>query len=107
MRAVIVITGVLAGSGLGLASSLDDGWGVRLVMIMLGAGVAAPIAAALSGLASGMATKTQRLDDDDSPHGTNAESLTANFWRDRGHAPFMRPPGGAPDQHQFDPNRQN
>jgi len=105
MRSVIMIICLLAGAGSGLAASLHDGWGTRIVMMLLGAMVAAPVGAALSKRARGRSARRQPLEEGDSPHGTSAESLAANFWRDRGHAPFMRPPGGPPDHHQLDPDR--
>jgi hypothetical protein len=31
--------------------------------------------------------------------------IAANYWRDRGHPPLMKPPSPPPDQHIHDPDR--
>jgi len=37
--------------------------------------------------------------------GTSPKDLAANFWRDKGHPPFMKPTEAKPDSHMFDPDK--
>jgi hypothetical protein len=32
-------------------------------------------------------------------------TIAANYWRDKGHPPFMKPSEAEPDKHMFDPDR--
>jgi hypothetical protein len=50
----------------------------------------------------------QRLEWDENPlpgMGTTPKDLAANYWRDKGHPPFMKPSEAEPDKHMFDPDR--
>lgn len=100
----IFVFGVLAG----LLASASDDWGTRFTMMLMGAFFAAPIALALH-FFGGKARARLRLDTSNAGGVggdiTSSDELTANYWRDKGHPPFMKPAEGQPDRHQFDPDR--
>lgn len=105
MRKLIFIGFVVMGALVGLLSGARDDWGTRVVMMGFGA---------LAGTAVGgglmrMGSRPLPLGDSwlDRPDGNGApeDDLIRNYWRDRGHPPFMKPPEGNPDKHMFDPDK--
>jgi hypothetical protein len=98
MRKLIFVGFVVAGSAIGLLSTVGDGWGLKLFMMCLGALVGAAGGGALAGIGRGCRT-TSRRDDTLRGLGTNSEDLMENYWRDEGHPQFMKPP--SPDSKQF------
>lgn len=105
VRKLIFIGIIAMGALVGLLSAVHDDWATRAVMAAVGALFAVPIGAVL----------TQRLKPEvpgpawDETLETSAVSspkaLAANYWRDKGHPPFMKPPGAEPDKHMFDPDK--
>ena len=91
MRKFIFIGFVVAGSAVGLLSTLGDGWGLKLVMTCLGALSGAAFGGALS---RGGRNDRPMLRRDDTLRGlgTTSEDLMDNYWRDEGHLQFMKPP---------------
>jgi hypothetical protein len=107
MRKLISFIIVALGATVGLVSAAADDGSTRLVMMAIGVLFAAPFAGAVlfvgrkakgtSGLAGNPAVLTG--------DGVSAEDLAANYWRDKGHGPLMKPVEGHPDTRQFDPDR--
>lgn len=105
MRKPIFIGIVAVGALVGLLTAANDDWATRLVMALVGVLFAAPIGAVL--------TRERKADDAfaawDEPvdvgAATSPKALAANYWRDKGHAPFMKPSEADPDQHMFDPEK--
>ena len=98
MRKLIFIGLIVAGSAVGLLSTLGDGWGLRLLMMCVGALVGTAGGGALSRIGLG-GSPVPRRDDTLRGLGTTPEDLVDNFWRDEGHPQFMKPP--SPDNKQF------
>lgn len=104
MRKLIFISFVALGAVLGFLSALDGEAGLRIVMTLFGALVGTAIGGALSSVGSGH--RSVRLGGNPMPGlGTSSEDLAANYWRDKGHPPFMKPSTAEPDRHMFDPDR--
>ena len=72
-------------------------------------GVGALFGAPIGGALASIGRKgRQPLEWDENPlpgMGTTPKDLAANYWRDKGHPPFMKPSEAEPDKHMFDPDR--
>lgn len=91
MRKLIFIGIVAIGALGGLLSAADDDWPTRMVMVAVGALFGTAIGGAVTRV--GHSKKSLRWRHDPIPGmGVTSEDLAANFWRDRGHPPFMKPP---------------
>ena len=90
MRKLIFIGIVAVGALVGLLSAAQDDWATRMVMSAVGALFAAPIGAVLT-----RRPKSKVV----------APAWAANYWRDKGHPPFMKPQEAEPDKHMFDPDK--
>ena len=105
MRKLIFMVFIALGALIGLIAAANTDWGPRLVMIGVGALFGAPIGGALASIGR---KGRQPLEWDENPlpgMGTTPKDLAANYWRDKGHPPFMKPSEGEPDKHMFDPDR--
>ena len=105
MRKLIFIGLVALGALVGLISAAKDDWATRAVMMGIGALFGAPIGAAFASIGR---KKGRPVEWDEAPHpgmGTSPRDLAANFWRDKGHPPFMKPPDAEPDKHMFEPDK--
>jgi hypothetical protein len=87
-----IFFGFIALGGLGgLFSAAMDGWGTRVVTIGIGMLFGTAIGGALTRI--GGRARTSKRDVDPIPGmGVTSEDLAANYWRDKGHPPFMKPP---------------
>ena len=102
MRKIIFIFFILTGATVGVFSAWDGDWGLRVVMMTFGAVVGSAIGGGLARI--GRKTKLTRKEGNVIPGlGTTTEDLAANFWRDKGHPPFMKPPKGEHGRRLFDP----
>lgn len=91
MRKLIFIGFIALGALIGLIAARNGDWGTRLVMIGVGALFGAPIGGALASIGR---KGRQPLEWDENPlpgMGTTPKDLAANYWRDKGHPPFMKP----------------
>lgn len=105
MRKLIFMGFIVLGALIGLLSAANSDWGTRLVMMGVGALFGAPVGGALACIGR---KGRQSLDWDENllpGMGTTPEDLAANYWRDKGHPPFMKPSEAEPDRHMFDPDR--
>ncbi|MBL0147511.1 MAG: sulfite exporter TauE/SafE family protein [Ideonella sp.] len=102
MRKLIFFSFVVLGAAIGLFSALHDDWSVKVAMMTIGAVVGTVLGGALT--STGRRERARRsIEPDDAP----LEELDRNYWRDKGHPPFMKPPNADPDHHMFDPDRQD
>ncbi|MDZ7855950.1 hypothetical protein [Sphaerotilus sp.] len=106
MRKLIFISFIVLGAAVGLFSALHDDWGVKAVMMTIGAVVGTVLGGALTGM--GRRSRARRsVEPEDAFDGTPLEELDRNYWRDKGHPPFMKPSNAELDHHMFDPDRQD
>ena len=90
MRKLIFIGFVALGALIGLLSAAKDDWATRAVMLGIGALIGTAIGGGLTRMGSPhLPRQTSWLDE---PHGqgTPEDDLVRNYWRDRGHPPFMK-----------------
>ena len=91
MRKLIFIGIVAVGALVGLLAAANDDWATRTVLGAVGALFAAAIGGALT--RPDWSRKALPWQSDPIPGmGVTSEDLAANFWRDKGHPPFMKPP---------------
>ena len=94
MRKTIFFSFIVLGTALGVLASLSEEWPTRIV-----------IGGGLSRVRRQRSTGT--VAEVPPGDGTASKDLAANFWRDRGHAPFMKPPNAEPGRKMFDPDQLN
>lgn len=105
MRKAIFVGFLAFGVVVGLLSSWDDGWGVKIVMMGIGAMFGVAVGGGLSKLGQGRPYfHSAQSGDIPGALGTSSEDLSANFWRDRGLPPFVKGRDVEPDKHMFDPD---
>lgn len=104
MRKAILVGFIAAGALIGLFSAANDDWATRIVMMGVGALFGAPLGAALAGRRA-RPGRNQVVESELPDTGTSPKDLAANFWRDKGHPPFMKPTEAQPDSHMFDPDK--
>jgi hypothetical protein len=96
---------VCLGALLGVAAALHDDTATQVGMAFVGALFAAPVAAVLARRRESIAGAVE-ADESIEPAGScSPRALARNYWRDRGHPPFMKPSDSDPDKHMFDPDR--
>jgi len=101
MRKLIFIGFIVVGALIGWISVINSDWGVRLVMMGVGALFAAPIGGALACI--GKKRRSLGWSDSRLPRdGTSSKDLAANYWRDEGHSPFAKPGTNEGKMHRWD-----
>lgn len=91
MRKLVFFCVVAIGALVGLLSATGDAWATRAVLVAVGALFGAAIGGAATRL--GRSKKSLQWHNDPIPGmGVTSEDLAANFWRDKGHPAFMKPP---------------
>lgn len=105
VRKLLFIGVVALGALVGLLASAKDDWATRIVMIGIGALFGAPLGAVFAG--RGKQVRHEDTDDESDLPGTSTspKDLSANYWRDKGHPPLMKPTDVQPDMHMFDPDK--
>jgi hypothetical protein len=106
MRKLVFVIFISLGGSVGALTALNDGLGLMLVMMCIGATVGAVVGGVLTGI--GTPGKGGIVQDSGPTfgQGTSARDRDRNYWRDKGHPPFMKPSDALPDRHMFDPDRQ-
>ena len=97
MRKAVFLFFLLLGIGAGYVSARNDDWGVRAVMMAVGALFGGAIGGGLSqiGKRQRQVRRQWKSEEEIEPipgGGSSGRDLAANFWRDEGHPPFMKPP---------------
>ena len=105
MRKAIFFGFIAVGAAAGLIAAFNGDWGLRLVMMAIGAVIGAAIGGAVTRVGKRPPIRVPSDLEQSYGQGTSAEDRDRNYWRDRGHPPFMKPPSGVPDRHMFDPDR--
>jgi hypothetical protein len=105
MRKLIFIGIVAVGALVGLLSAAHDDWATRMVMSAVGALFAAPIGAVLTRRPKPKVVAPAWDESLEAGAITSPKALAANYWRDKGHPPFMKPQEAEPDKHMFDPDK--
>jgi hypothetical protein len=103
MRKLIFVAFIFVGTSVGLLAAAQDDWTTRIVMAAIGALFGAAVGGAVA--FAGRRAASQLPRDEPMPGmGMSTADLAANYWRDKGHPPFMKPPA-VPDKQMFDPDR--
>lgn len=105
MRKTVFFGFIAVGTVAGLIVALNGDWGIRLVMMAIGAVIGAAIGGAVTRVGKRPPVRVPPCFDQSYGQGTSAEDRDRNYWRDKGHPPFMKPPSAEPDRHMFDPDR--
>lgn len=96
MRKAIFLFFLLLGIGAGYLSARNDDWGLRIVMMSVGALFGGAVGGGLSQIGTRRSkARHWRTEEEIEPipgMGTSSRDLAANYWRDEGHPPFMKPP---------------
>lgn len=107
MRKLVFAIFILLGVSVGALTALNDGAGLMLVMMCIGAVVGAVVGGVLTGIGAWVKDDSVQDLGPTFGQGTSAKDRDRNYWRDRGHPPFMKPSDALPDRHMFDPDRQD
>lgn len=105
MRKAILVGFIAAGALIGFFSAANDDWATRIVMMGVGVLFGAPLGAVFAGRKAQLDRNQVEVDSELPGTGMSSKDLAANFWRDKGHPPFMKPPEAQPDSHMFDPDK--
>ncbi|SDZ37425.1 hypothetical protein [Delftia lacustris] len=98
MRKAIFLFFLLLGIGLGYLPARHDDWGVKIVMMAVGALFGGAIGGGLSQIGKPRAKgklrqwRTEEEIERIPGMGTSGRDLAVNYWRDEGHPQFMKPP---------------
>lgn len=105
MRKALFFIFIAAGAAVGLASALTEDWGVKFVMVTIGAVTGAAIGGSISGVAARV-RKRQEFDSSAVPgQGMAPADLMDNYWRDKGRPPLTSALEPEHGRHQFDPDK--
>ena len=105
MRKALFFIFIAVGAAVGLASALTDDWGVKIVMMTIGAVTGAAIGGSISGI-SARVRKKQAFDNSAVPgQGMTPTDLMDNYWRDKGRPPLTSALEPEHGRHQFDPDK--
>lgn len=90
----------------GLLSALDSDWGLRIVMMAVGALFGGAVGAGLANIGRRHGLVPLQSEEEANPipgMGTSGRDLAANYWRDKGRLPFTKMRNTQPDEHMFNP----
>ena len=93
LRLALFLAIVAAGAIAGFATGSGEDSATRLVLAGVGALIGAAIGGAVLKL-GGIKVSNTSTGGAIPGSGVTSEDLAANYWRDKGHPPFMKPPEG-------------
>jgi hypothetical protein len=111
MRKTILLFVLLLGIGLGYLPARHDDWGLKIVMMAVGALFGGAIGGGLSQIGKPRAqdkVRHWRTEEEIEPipgGGGSGRDLAVNFWRDEGHQPFTKPPRPEHGTRMFDADK--
>lgn len=109
MRILIFLLFLAIGIGLGWLSARHDQTGLQMVMMVIGGMFGGSVGGALSKIgARHPRLQHLRTEEEIEPipgMGVSSRDLAANFWRDEGHPPFMKPPRPEHGIHMLDADK--
>ena len=105
VRKLVFFGFVALGALIGLLSAAQDDWATRAVMMGIGALVGTAIGGGLARMGSRSVPRQASWLEEPHGQGMPEDELVRNYWRDRGHLPFMKPPDVVPDRHVFDADK--
>lgn len=109
LRRVIFLLVLLLGVGVGYLSARDDDWGLRLVMMAVGAMFGGAIGGGLSQIGRPLMRRHRLMTEEEIEPipgaGSSGRDLAVNYWRDGGHLPFTKPPRPEHGTRMFDADR--
>jgi hypothetical protein len=109
MRKLVFLLFLAIGIGLGWLSARHDEIGLQIGMMLVGALFGGAVGGGLSQLGA-RSPHRQRLPTEEELRpipgmGLSSRDLAANFWRDEGHPPFMKPPRAEHGNHMLDADK--
>jgi hypothetical protein len=109
MRKATFLFFLLLGIGAGLLSARNDDWGVRIVMMAVGALFGCAIGGGLSQIGKPQPRRHRLFSQEEIEPipggGSSGRDLAVNYWRDEGHPPFTKPPRPEHGARMFDADR--
>lgn len=108
MRKAIFLFFLLLGIGAGYLSARNDDWGLRVVMMAVGALFGGAIGGGLSQIGKRQRRLPHQTEEEGEPipgMGTSGRDLAANYWRDEGQPQFMKPPRPEYGNHMLDADK--
>lgn len=109
LRRVIFLFFLLLGVGVGYLSARNDDWGIRLVMMGVGAMFGGAIGGGLSQIGRPQPRRHRLMTEEEIEPipggGSSGRDLAVNYWRDAGHPPFTKPPRPEHGTRMFDADR--
>lgn len=111
MRKIVFLFFLLLGIGAGYLPARNDDWGLRIVMMAVGALFGGAIGGALSRIGRHrprrrVGRSTEELDPI-AGSDMMGRDMAINYWRYKGLPPYSRMPDVEPDKHMFDPDKLN
>ena len=91
MRKLVFAAIVALSALVGLLSAVNDDWSTRIVAMAVSSLFGVAIGGAVTRLGGSKKALSWRRNPIPGM-GTSSEDLAANYWRDKGHPPFMKPP---------------
>jgi hypothetical protein len=110
MRKAIFLFFLLLGIGAGYLPARNDDWGLRIVMMAVGALFGGAVGGGLSQIGKRQPHRRRLLTEEEiepipGGGGSSGRDLAANFWRDEGHLPFTKPPRPEHGNHMLDADK--
>ncbi|MFY9512783.1 MAG: hypothetical protein WAQ05_17595 [Rubrivivax sp.] len=109
MRKAIFLFFLLLGIGAGYRSASDGDWGLRTVMMAVGALFGGAIGGGLSQIGKPRMRRRRLLTEEEIEPipggGSSGRDMAVNYWRDEGHLPFAKPPRPEHGAKMFDADR--
>ena len=110
MRKAIFLFFLLLGIGAGYLPARDDDWGLRIVMMAVGALFGGAVGGGLLQIGRRQSHRRRLLTEEEiepipGGGGSSGRDLAVNYWRDEGHLPFTKPPRPEHGNRMFDADK--
>ena len=108
-KAAVFIFFLSLGIAAGALTTKGDDWGLRVVMMALGAMFGGAIGGGLSQIGKPQPRRHRLMTEEEIEPipggGSSGRDLAVNYWRDEGHVPFTKPPRPEHGTRMFDADR--